>query len=50
MSIFDVDIHKKQVSNNLKKRHCEESNRAVDNYCYFRLGYTHLMLRTVLRN
>ncbi len=50
MSIFDVDIHKNRLSNNHKKSQCAENNRAVDNYCYFRRGYTHLMLKTVFHN
>lgn len=47
MSIFDVDIHKKCFSNQFKKRQCVEKKDLVDNYCYFRRGYTHLMLKTI---
>jgi len=43
MSIFDVDIHIKRVSNNLKKWHCVESILVVDNYSGFHIVYKQLM-------
>lgn len=50
MSIFDVDIHKKELSNSLEKRHCVESFIDVDNSSSFSLVYKQLMWKMDLHN